>query len=238
MVGRVRADPALEFGGVAGLLSGLVGERQGRAGAADPGVRGVLFADAAEQLARPLALAGRQVTAGQPGDGVGVAGFVVQDLVEQGAGGAVIIALERPVGALEGLLDRRRTGHAGQPRDEIVDLALGQRAGEAVDGFALGERVNRRDRLDAEGLGELRVFVDVDLDQPHLAARTLHRLFQRWAELLARAAPRRPEVDDDRRLLRGVEHVGLEVGGVAVLDEVRTARWRADDGFHEGAFRA
>ena len=47
-----------------------------------------------------------------------------------------------------------RAGRAGDPLDERLDLALGQRADEAVDRLAVGEGDHRRDRLDAELAGD------------------------------------------------------------------------------------
>ena len=82
--------------------------------------------------------------------------------------------------------------------DELLDLAFRHRADEAVDRAAVLEGIDRRDRLDAHLLRQLLVLVDVDLDQPHRALGVAHRLFQRRAELLAGAAPRRPEIDDHR----------------------------------------
>src|SRR3546814_942838 len=61
------------------------------------------------------------------------------------------------------------------------------------------ERVDRRDRLDPQLAGDHRIAVDVDLHQAHGAVRLLHDLFEHRAELLARSAPCRPEVDDDGR---------------------------------------
>ena len=52
----------------------------------------------------------------------------------------------------------------------------------------------------------------------------LHRLLEQRPELLARAAPGRPEIDDDRHLRRGVDDVGHESAVVAVLDQVGGGR--------------
>ena len=59
--------------------------------------------------------------------------------------------------------------------DERLDLALRQRADEAVDRLAVPEGVDRRDRLDAQLLRDLRVLVDVDLDHADLAVGVLDR---------------------------------------------------------------
>ena len=85
---------------------------------------------------------------------------------------------------------------AAQPVDELLDLAFGQRAHEAVDRLAVDEGEDRRDRLDAHLRGELLVLVDIDLDELHLAIGLAHDLFEQRRQLLAGAAPRRPEIDD------------------------------------------
>ena len=61
-------------------------------------------------------------------------------------------------------------------------------------------------RLHLEGLGDLRVLVDVDLDQLDLAVGRVDDLLDDRPERAARPAPRRPQVDDDghaRRSARG-----------------------------------
>src|SRR6266851_2646841 len=92
------------------------------------------------------------------------------------------------------------------------------------DGPAVLEGVDGGDRLDAHLLRDLGALVDVDLDHAHGAIGLAHRLFQQWPELLARPAPRRPEIDHHGAVVRGVDDVGHEGGGGAVLDEVRAAR--------------
>ena len=107
--------------------------------------------------------------------------------------------------------------------DEGLHLALGQRADEAVDRLAVDEGDDRRDRLDAELAGDRGMVVDVHLDEAHLALRGRHRLLEDRRQLLAGAAPRRPEIDQDRDAARGLDHVGAEVLGRRVLDEIVAA---------------
>ena len=45
---------------------------------------------------------------------------------------------------------RRAAGRLDQAIDELLDLALGHRAHEAVDRPAVEEGIDRRDRLDAQ----------------------------------------------------------------------------------------
>ena len=97
-----------------------------------------------------------------------------------------------------------------EPFDEGDDLALRNRADEAVDRLALLEGDDRRDRLDAELLGDLRMIVDVHLDEADLALGRRDRFFNDRRELLARTAPRRPEIDDDGRLERGGDDIRAE----------------------------
>jgi len=151
---------------------------------------------------------------------------VLHDLAVDLGRGVELAGVDRGLGVLQRLLDRRLAASAALGReivDELLELALGLAADEAVDRLAVREAVDGGDRLDAELGGELLVLVDVDLDQLDLAAGLLDRLLQRRGELLARPAPRRPEVDDHGRLARGGDDVLLEAGGVAVLDEVGPA---------------
>ncbi len=121
------------------------------------------------------------------------------------------IASASAMASLQALLGRRRS--AGEGGDELAQLAFRQGAHEAVDRPAVLEGVDRGDRLDAHLRRQLLVLVDVDLDQADAALLLAHDLFQRRAELLARAAPRRPEIDDHRRGERGVDDILHEGGG-------------------------
>ena len=146
-----------------------------------------------------------------------------QHLVEDGARRAMVARLQRGLGLLEGLLDRggAELGPAQlrQLGDEALDLALRHRAHEAVHRPALEEGIDRGDRLDAHLLRQRLVLVDVDLDQAHGALGLDHGLLQRGAQRLAGAAPGGPEIDDHRHRLRGLDHIGHEALGVAVLDK-------------------
>ena len=65
-----------------------------------------------------------------------------------------------------------------------LDLAFRHRAHEAVDRPAAEEGIDRRDRLDAQLLGQHLVLVDVDLDQLHRALGLLHDLLDHRLQLL------------------------------------------------------
>jgi len=165
-----------------------------------------------------------------------------QDLVEDRARRAGIAGLQRRRGLGQRLLDRGtaelRPAELHQLGDEALDLAFRQGADEAVHRPALEEGIDRGDRLDAHLRRQLLVLVDVDLDQAHGALGLGHRLLQRRTQLLAGAAPGRPEIDDDRHLLGGVDDVRHEALGVAVLDQgpgPGGTGWRADQLFHAHA---
>jgi hypothetical protein len=63
------------------------------------------------------------------------------------------------------------------------------------------------------------VLVDVHLDELHLALGGAHRLFEHRRELLAGAAPGRPEIDQHRLPLRFLDDVLDEVLRGRVLDQ-------------------
>ena len=97
-----------------------------------------------------------------------------------------------------------------QPLDELADGGFGLRPDEPVDDAPVLEGEDRRDRLHLERLRDGRVLVDVDLGQHDLTLGLVDHLFEDRAERLARPAPRRPQVDDDRGRVRGLHDVVLE----------------------------
>ena len=92
---------------------------------------------------------------------------------------------------------------------------LGQRADEAVDRLAALEQHAERDAAHAEHLrqlgGDLGLLVGVELGQLEAAGVGGLELLEHRAERLARAAPRRPDVEQHRLLHRGVDQLGFEV---------------------------
>ena len=148
-----------------------------------------------------------------------VLAILLQHLAEQLRRGVEVAGGQRRLGRFDvgrDVVDRV----ADQPRDEGVDARLWQRAHEAVDRTAVLEGEYGWDRLDAHLPGNLRVVVDIELDQPDRALRRAHGLLQDRRELAAGPAPGRPEIDQHRHLARGVDHVAHEVLGGGVLDEV------------------
>ncbi len=133
------------------------------------------------------------------------------------------------VAGLAGLYGRRQrlgdlglvAGLADQLLDEFPDLALRNGAHEAVHRLAVLEGDDRRDGLDAELPGHRRMLVDVHLHQPDLAARLRDDLLQSRLQLLAGAAPGRPEIDEHGLVSRVLDHVGREALGRHVLDRRR-----------------
>ena len=91
---------------------------------------------------------------------------------------------------------------------------------EAIGGLAVDEGDHGGDGLDAHLLRYRRVVVDVHLHQLDLAARGTHRFFDDRRELTAGAAPFRPEVDQDRLMLRFLDDVLYERLGGGFLDQI------------------
>src|SRR5262252_6981401 len=121
-----------------------------------------------------------------------VAGIALQYLRIECAGAGMIPLLLRLFSHSQGFLDRRGAAAppAAEALNELLDLALGHGADEAVNRPPILERVNRRDRLNAHLLGNLGVLVDIDLDHPNSAVGGANGLFEDRPELLAGAAPR------------------------------------------------
>ena len=194
--------------------------------ARDLGMIGIFRRHAAQQLFRLGEILALDRGAHQAGDRVDIAGLVLQHLGEDVGRARVIARRRRFLGERHRLGDGvgagRRAG--GELADELLDLALADRADEGVDRPPVLEGIDRGDRLDAHLRREFLVLVDIDLDEADLAARVAHRLFEDRAQLLARPAPRRPEIDDDGGIARGVDDVGHEGRGRAVLDEIGAVR--------------
>ncbi len=82
--------------------------------------------------------------------------------------------------------------------EHLLDLSFGPIIGEIRDGLAPVDSVNRRDRLDPELRGEQLLLVDVDLGElDALVGIVRSDLVEDRRQLLARAAPFRPEIEDD-----------------------------------------
>ncbi|MCY1358405.1 hypothetical protein D9M69_449410 [compost metagenome] len=117
-------------------------------------------------------------------------------------------------------LGQRRPGLARrQPAQELAQPRLRQHAGELVHGLSVGDRHDMGDAAHAEMRGQFLVLVDIDLDQFPAAFSFRLQPFQHRAQRAARAAPGRPEIDQHRRLVRGVDHFGLEILQVDVAHE-------------------
>src|SRR4051794_26140546 len=115
-------------------------------------------------------------------------------------------------------------GRRRQASDELAHRRLGQRPDEAVDDLAVLDGIHGRDRLDLEGLGDLRVAVDVDLGELDGAVRLGHHLLDRRAQCAARPAPLGPQIDDHRNGVGTLENGGLE-GGVGYIHASSFAPW-------------
>jgi hypothetical protein len=90
-------------------------------------------------------------------------------------------------------------------------LAFGAVAGEVGDGLAAVDRIDGRNRLNPELRREELVGIDVDLRQLDALVGIVSRdLVEDRRELLARAAPLGPEVEDDERRHRRLDDVALE----------------------------
>src|SRR5262245_11030325 len=92
-----------------------------------------------------------------------------------------------------------------------------------MDQLPLVDHLDGRDGVDLEVGSQPRVVVGVDLRQEHLALSLVGEPFEHGAERAAGAAGGRPEIDDDRGLVGGVEDVGLE-GGLADVAHPRRGR--------------
>jgi hypothetical protein len=109
--------------------------------------------------------------------------------------------------AFGGLGDRGAGNHLV---GKAAHFTFGHGAHEAIDRTTAGKGEDGRNGLDAELTGNLRIFVDVDLDEANRTGLLIDDLFERRGQLAARAAPGGPEVNQHGLLERGVDHIGLE----------------------------
>ncbi len=170
-------------------------------------------------LLGPGKVAGLDVALGEPGKALRVLTVLLQHFSERLSRGVEVSGGKRRLGGFE-IGGDIAGAVADQPRDEVRHAGFRQRPHEAVDGLAVLEGEHRRDRLHTHLTRDLRVIVDIELDQPDRALCRAHGPFQDRRELLAGTAPRRPEIDQYRHLARGLDDVAHEVLSGAVLDEV------------------
>ena len=100
---------------------------------------------------------------------------------------------------------------AEQLVERALQLRFGAVIGEVGDRLALVDRIDRRDRLDAELRGDQLVLVDVDLDEVDALGGIFRGdLFERERKLLARRRTVRPEIENDQRGHRRMDDLALE----------------------------
>src|SRR5215211_7796921 len=158
---------------------------------------------------------------------VGLARLLEPDARGQALGGEVARGgaedLERlVVGAgrleLDGAAQRRLVaglhepfGLGGHERiQEGLDALRRLDPDELGDDASVLERLDGRDSLNAEGGGEARVGVGVELGQDDLAVAGVHAALEQRCELAAGSAPLGPEVDDDGDVLGPLDDLRLE----------------------------
>ena len=112
---------------------------------------------------------------------------------------------------------------------EFLDLAFGQCASEAIHRLAVHQQDAGRDAADAEGLAELLLLVGIDLHQLETPGIGRLDLFKQGAKRLARAAPRRPEINQHGRGHGSRNDFLLKIGDGDVDHGVRRIRVEAKD---------
>ena len=203
----IRGCAVLQRVGVSGIRRFLCQRQRGQH-AGHIGVGSLVLGHMLNGSARLVQRPARQIAARQPGNGSDILGIGLR------SGGKILRRATR-ISGIQALLCAHQQGFdglgvwtvPGQTGNEILDLAFRQRPHETVHRLAVLEGIDGRDRLDLEPAGNLVVFVDIDLDQPHLAARLSHSMLDHRTQLAARPAPGRPEVDNDRNLFRRLDHI-------------------------------
>ena len=117
--------------------------------------------------------------------------------IDFGSAGGVAFG-QRSLSALQQILFVCADCTLGEAFKECHHLTLRQRTHESVDRLTVGECNDRRNRLNAHLARNRWMLVDVHLRELHFAFCGLDRFFENRCELLARAAPRRPEIHEHR----------------------------------------
>ncbi len=197
----------------------------------------------------------QQLGLGQAELGLGVARLVEQHVLVRLDGAAQVAAVQRVVRggqrrvlgdvrclpALGGRAGAGAADHAeallgdqDQLVEDLADVRLVLGALEQRHQLAGHHGHHGRNALDAELLGDLRVGVHVDLGEHDPAGVLLGQPLQDGAQLLARAAPLGPEVDDHRYLGGALDDLLLE-GVLGDVDDERVGRaGRGDPGLLGG----
>ncbi len=168
-------------------------------------------------------VAGLDVALGQARERLRVLTVVLQDLAK-GLSRLVKIAGGKSRLRVFELGLRLAAAIADESPNEGVHAGLRQRPHKSVDGLSILEREHRRDGLHAHLAGNLRMLVDIELDQPDGPFARAHGLLEDRGELTAGAAPRRPEIDQHRHFARGLDDIAHEVRRGGVFDEIGVRR--------------
>src|SRR5208337_2985895 len=195
VVVRIGRNRLLERREVADAL-GLLGHAQRRPCGRDRGVLVLARSgrrDGREQGPGLIELAGRDAKLGEPPDRFRLTRVLSQDFGVDSRRPRRV-ALRRRLFGFRQQLGETPAERPGDALNEPADLALRQGPDEAIERLALVEGDDGGNRLDAELTGDLRMIVDIHLDERDLSARVRDRALQRRRKLLARAAPRRPEI--------------------------------------------
>src|SRR5581483_4314309 len=157
---------------------------------------------------------------------------VVAAYARAGSAWSVSARTRRKGLALASPFERRWIGLAQMRLDRLHQLRFRHVADQPLDRLAVLEHDERGDAHHAELLGDLRVLIDVDLRDLQLALLLAGDLLDDRRDHAARAAPGRPEIDEDRLLCgqhlvleRAVGHrKGRSRHGLVILQDVLGAR--------------
>ena len=167
----------------------------------------------------------------------GIVGCHVEDLRKDARGARTVAFGQNAFAHFDqrGDLDRARGRLAldRELREQLVEnrlqLTFGARVGQVRDRLALKDRIDGRDRLDLELAGDEAIRIDVDLDQHNALVGIIRGdLFEHRTELLARAAPFGPEIEDDEAGHRGFDDVAAEGFDGFLFGGIQTERGHAD----------
>ena len=225
----VHREAAFELAQLLARQAAFHGQLQGRADRGDLGMVLDLGGGLVDHFLRLVLGLERHEHAREAGAGLGVLGLGFHQGGEELGGAGMVAGLDGGLGLGQQIGGGHlAAGHLQQVLDELLDLALGQRALEQVRDLALHEADHGGHGLQRQAhLRELRdqllVLVDVDLHQPHPPAGGAHHLLDRRRQRLAGAAPGRPEIDQHGHFAAGLHHIGHEGALIAILDGVGAA---------------
>ena len=148
-----------------------------------------------------------KITASKSGERGGIVLILLQRRREHARRGLHVTLLQRFLGLGKHGSEIGLGVLAQDAIDKSADRAFGLGAFKAVERTSVAEGIDGRQSLDLQLPRDGGVLINIDLHQANFAAVTRDDFLQQRSELLARRAPRHPEIDKHRHVAGGLDHI-------------------------------